>query len=188
MNEEECNFITKDKKISKMGKVLSLEDISTFVKERFTEVKKSNKIKDLVSFQATNKFLIMAHSQEQLKTLGRIVASNNKMNLPEVLAEYEKHLSLALEFSPSVKTHSNVLMHIFGFFSGEFSDLEKKKFFELQQNYKKGKITIGATLAEIHPITYRFNKIYLASQSYFLLYANLDEESIFTMLDKKTEK
>ena len=185
MNEEECNAITKDQKISKMGKVLSLEDINTFVKERFMEVKKSNKIKELVSFQATNKFLIMAHSQEQLKTLGRIVASNNKKNLPEILVEYEKYLNLALGISPSVKTHSNVLMHIFGFFSGEFSDLERKKFFELQQNYKKGKITIGATLAEIHPITYRFNKIYLASQSYFLLYANLDEESIFTMLDKE---
>ena len=43
MNEEECNFITKDKKISKMGKVLSLEDINTFVKERFTEVKNQTK-------------------------------------------------------------------------------------------------------------------------------------------------
>jgi uncharacterized protein YbgA (DUF1722 family) len=185
MNKEEGSCSTKDQKISKMGKVLSLEDINTFVKERFMEVKKSNKVKELVSFQATNKFLIMAHSQEQLKTLGRIVASNNKMNLPEIWVEYEKHLNLALGFSPTVKTHSNVLMHVFGFFSGEFSDLEKKRFFELQQNYKKGKITIGATLAEIHPITYRFNKIYLASQSYFLLYANLDEESIFTMLDKK---
>jgi uncharacterized protein YbgA (DUF1722 family) len=185
MNEEEGSCSTKDQKISKMGKVLSLEDINTFVKERFMEVKKSNKVKELVSFQATNKFLIMAHSQEQLKTLGRIVASNNKMNLPEIWVEYEKHLNLALRFSPSVKTHSNVLMHVFGFFSGEFSELEREKFFELQQNYKKGKITIGATLAEIHPITYRFNKIYLASQSYFLLYANLDEESIFTMLDKK---
>ena len=185
MNKEEGSCSNKDQKISKMGKVLSLEDINTFVKERFMEVKKSNKVKELVSFQATNKFLIMAHSQEQLKTLGRIVASNNKMNLPEIWVEYEKHLNLALGFSPTVKTHSNVLMHVFGFFSGEFSDLEKKRFFELQQNYKKGKITIGATLAEIHPITYRFNKIYLASQSYFLLYANLDEESIFTMLDKK---
>lgn len=185
MNEKEGNCITKDKKIGKRGKGLSLEDINTFVKERFKEVKKSNKIKELVSFQATNKFLIMAHSQEELKTLGRIVASNNKMNLPEILAEYEKHLNLALERIPTAKTHSNVLMHVFGFFSGEFSDLERKKFFELQENYKKGKITIGATLAEVHPITYRFNKTYLASQTYFLLYASLDEESIFTMLDKK---
>ena len=65
------------------------------------------------------------------------------------------------------------------------SDLEKNKFLELQDNYKKGKSTIGATLAEIHPMTYRFNKTYLANQSYFLLYANQEEESIFKILDKK---
>ena len=42
----------------------------------------------------------MAHSQEELKTLGRIVASNNKMNLPEILAEYEKHLNLGSRTHP----------------------------------------------------------------------------------------
>jgi uncharacterized protein YbgA (DUF1722 family) len=76
-------------------------------------------------------------------------------------------------------------MHVFGFFSGEFSELEREKFFELQESYKKGKITIGTTLADMHPITYRFNKIYLASQTYFLLYSNQEEESIFKILDKK---
>ena len=79
----------------------------------------------------------------------------------------------------------SVLMHVFGFFSGEFSELEREKFFELQESYKKGKITIGTTLADMHPITYRFNKIYLASQTYFLLYSNQEEESIFKILDKK---
>ena len=42
---------------------------------------------------------------------------------------------------PTIKTHSNVIMHIFGFFSKEFSDLEKEKFFELLKNYKDEKIT-----------------------------------------------
>ena len=185
MNEKEGNCITKDKKIGKRGKGLSLEDINTFVKERFNEVKKSKQTKELVSFQSTNKFLIMAHSQEELKIMGRIVASNNKNNLLEILMEYEKHLNLALEISPTIKTHSNVLMHVFGFFSDEFSVLERNKFFELQGNYKKGKITIGATLAQIHPITYRFNKTYLVSQTYFLLYANQESENIFKILDKK---
>jgi len=89
---------------------------------------------------------------------------------------------------PTVKTHSNVLMHIFGFFSNEFLDFEKNKFLELQENYKKGKITIGKILADIHPIIYRFNKIYLTNQTYFLLYANQESENIFKILDKKNEK
>ena len=114
----------------------------------------------------------MTHNQEQLRVLGRIVASNKKIKLSEILIEYENNLRLALQSKPTIKTHSNVLLHIFGFFSNNFSDLEKDKFFELLNNYKNEKITIGNILAEIHPIIYRFNKTYLASQTYFLLYVN----------------
>ena len=116
----------------------------------------------------------MAHNQEELKVLGRIVASNKKVKLSEILIDYGKNLNLCLQYKPTIKTHSNVIMHIFGFFSKEFSDLEKEKFFELLKNYKDEKMTIGDILAEIHPIVFRFNKTYLSSQTYFLLYSNLE--------------
>ena len=161
---------------------LTEKDIKEFVNERFLEVKKNEKIKELVSFQAMNKYLIMAHDQEQLRVLGRIVASNKKIKLSEIITNYENNLKLALQSKPTIKTHSNVLMHIFGFFSKEFSDLEKAKFFELLMNYKNEEITIGSILAEIHPIVYRFNKTYLASQTYFLLYSNPQQGNIFKVL------
>ena len=164
---------------------LTEKDIKEFVNERFLEVKKNEKIKELVSFQAMNKYLIMAHDQEQLQVLGRIVASNKKIKLSEIITDYENNLKLALQSKPTIKTHSNVLMHIFGFFSKEFSDLEKAKFFELLMNYKNEEITIGCILAEIHPIVYRFNKTYLASQTYFLLYSNPQQGNIFKVLEKK---
>ena len=165
-------------------KELSEKDVKQFVNKRFQEVKKENKIKQLVEFQAMNKYLIMTHNQEQLRVLGRIVASNKKIKLSEILIEYENNLRLALQSKPTIKTHSNVLLHIFGFFSNNFSDLEKDKFFELLDNYKNEKITIGNILAEIHPIIYRFNKTYLASQTYFLLYANPQEGDVFKMLEE----
>ena len=165
-------------------KELSEKDVKQFVNKRFQEVKKENKIKQLVEFQAMNKYLIMTHNQEQLRVLGRIVASNKKIKLSEILIEYENNLRLALQSKPTIKTHSNVLLHIFGFFSNNFSDLEKDKFFELLDNYKNEKITIGKILAEIHPIIYRFNKTYLASQTYFLLYANPQEGNVFKILEE----
>ena len=166
-------------------KELNHKEIKEYVCERFENVKKNNKVKYLVEFQAMNKFLIMAHSQEQLKVLGRIVASNKKVKFSEMLVEYEKNLKLCLEFQPTTKTHSNVIMHMFGFFSKEFSELERDKFFELLTNYKNELITIGDILAEIHPILFRFNQTYLASQTYFLLYANPDSGNIFKILDAK---
>jgi len=103
MNEEKCNVLPKEQKNNNSCKELALKDINAFVKARFTEVKKSNKIKELVSFQSTNKFFIMVRSQEELKILGRIVASNNKSNLPEILSEYEKHLNIVLMLCPQLK-------------------------------------------------------------------------------------
>ena len=174
-----------ERNIQNYHQELTEKDIKEFVNERFLEVKNNEKIKELVSFQAMNKYLIMAHDQEQLQVLGRIVASNKKIKLSEIITNYENNLKLALQSKPTIKTHSNVLMHIFGFFSKEFSDLEKAKFFELLMNYKNEEITIGSILAEIHPIVYRFNKTYLASQTYFLLYSNPQQGNIFKVLEKK---
>ncbi len=163
-------------------KELTQNEIKQFVIERFEDVKKNKKAKELVEFQARNKFLIMAYNQEQLKILGRIVASYKKIKFSEILNEYEKNLNICLEYKPTIKTHSNVIMHIFGFFSKEFTSLEKDKFFELLKEYKNRKIKIGDILAEIHPIVFRFNKTYLASQTYFLLYANSEKGNIFKAL------
>ena len=163
---------------------LSEYDIKEYVLERFEEVKKG-KIKNLVSFQAMNKYMIMAHNQDELKILGNIVASYKKISLLEIISEYEKHLKIALEKPPTIKSHSNVIMHIFGYFSKNFSQLEKEQFFKLLNEFKEEEITIGKILSEINPIIYRFNNTYLASQTYFLLYSDPQPGNLFHMLSQK---
>lgn len=161
---------------------LSEEEITDYVLERFEEVKKSNKIKNLISFQAMNKYMIMSKDQEQLKMLGNVVAKYKKGTIKEIIAEYEKHLKKALAKSPSTKTHSNVILHIFGYFSKYFSQNEKKEFFKLLEEFKENRTTIGKTLAEINQIIYRFSNTYLASQTYFLLYSDSQAGNIFPFL------
>ena len=178
MNEIQKSTNRKIKKISE-------RDVKEFVLERFEDVKKKNKIKDLVSFQAMNKYMVMAHNQNELKILGNIVASNKKIPFSEILTEYEKHLKISLNSEPTVKTHSNVIMHIFGFFSKNLSQLEKKQFFNLLNQFQEKKITAGNMLSEISPIIYRFNNTYLASQTYFLLYSDPDMGNIFQFLRKE---
>ena len=163
---------------------LTEKDIKEYVIERFVEVKKSNKIKELVSFQAMNKHMIMARNQNELKIMGNIVASNKKIKFSEILEEYEKHLKIVLDIEPTTKTHSNVILHIFGFFSKDFNQQEKEKFFELLTNFRNEKISIGEVLCEINPMIYRFKNTYLASQTYFLLYSNLEDVNLFKSLSK----
>lgn len=177
MNKKQGNNNTSVQKLTE-------KDIKKYVMERFTEVKQSNKIKELVSFQTMNKHMIMAHDQNELKTLGNIVASYKKIKFSEILEEYEKHLKITLETKPTTKTHSNVILHIFGFFSKDFSQHEKERFFELLTNFKDGKTSIGEVLCEINPTIYRFNNTYLASQTYFLLYSNPENGNLFKLLSK----
>ncbi|RMW39834.1 MAG: DUF1722 domain-containing protein [Nitrosopumilus sp.] len=163
---------------------LSEQDVKEYILERFSEVKEG-KIKNLVTFQAMNKYMIMAHNQSELKILGNIVASYKKISLLEIMSEYEKHLHSALEKPPTIKSHSNVIMHIFGYFSKNFSQPEKEQFFKLLNKFKNEEITIGKILSEINPIVYRFNNTYLASQTYFLLYSDPQPGNLFHMLSQK---
>ena len=58
-----------ERNIENYHQELTEKEIKEFVNERFLEVKKNQKIKELVSFQAMNKYLIMAHDQQQLQVL-----------------------------------------------------------------------------------------------------------------------
>lgn len=161
--------------------IISENEIKQFVFERFFEVKKTHKIKNLVKFQAMNKYMIMAHDPEELKKLGKMVASYKKNLLSEILEYYEEHLEKSLENQPTIKKHSNVILHVYGHFSKDLIYHEKKILLDLLQEYRKEKLSLGKILAEIHPIIFRFDKTYLASQTYFLLYSNVDSRISFNI-------
>ena len=159
------------------------KDVIGFVFDRFSQVKKSKQIRDLVDFQAMNKYMLMAHNQNELKILGNLVASHKKMSLSDILDKYEAHLKTAFEKEPTVKTHCNVIMHIFGYFSKHFSPTEKDMFFELLSQFKKRQISVGKILSEINPLIYKFNSTYLARQTYFLLYADTRPGILFAVFN-----
>lgn len=161
------------------------KNIIEYIMERFQDVKNSNKIKNLVSFQAMNKYLLLAHNQQELKILGNIVANNKKNQFSDIIKEYEMHLKKALETEPTIKKHSNVILHIFGYFSNNFNHQEKKEFLVLLDKFKEGNITIGKILSKINPMVYQFNNTYLASQTYFLLYSNPNPENTYELMLKE---
>ena len=164
---------------------VSEKDSTKFVLDSFAKVKTSKQITDLIDFQAMNKYMLMAHNQEELKILGNLVASHKKISLDSIFTKYEEHLKIALKKTPTTKTHLNVMMHIFGYFSKYFSQSEKDLFFELLHQFKEDKITTGKMLSEIGPLIYKFNNTYLARQTYFLLYADTRPGVLFAVFNNK---
>ena len=166
---------------------ISDSDITEFVLSRFKSVQRLTRIKYLVEFHARNKYLIMSRDQSRLKILGRIVASYKRTanrdrqdnTLRYILKDYEENLRLVLERQPTIKTHSNVIMHVFGHFSNEFTSKEKVAFIGLVDKFKRKELMLGTVLSAINPMIYKFNKTYLANQTYFLLYAE-PQRDLFT--------
>ena len=164
---------------------VSEKDTIKFVLDRFLQVKKSKRIRELAEFQAMNKYMLMVHNQKELKILGNLVADHKKIPLSDILDKYEEHLKIALKKEPTIKTHLNVMMHIFGYFSKYFSQSEKDLFHKLLHQFKEGQITTGKMLSEIGPLIYRFNNTYLARQTYFLLYADTRPGILFAVFNDK---
>jgi uncharacterized protein YbgA (DUF1722 family) len=151
--------------------VLTEENIVEYVLDRFENLKMKPSKNDLVIFHTNNKFLLMSHNQDKLRLLGNIVANHQKKLLTQVMKEYEVNLKQALSIPPTTKQHINTLMHIFDHFSKDFNQLQKELFLKFLEQFREGKITLGAILWEIESLVHQYNKIYLAGQTYFLLYA-----------------
>jgi len=160
------------------------KDVTEYVLQRFDDVKCANKIQDVIKFQTINKYMLMAHDQIELKNLGNIVASYKKIPFSDLLQEYENHLKNAMWKKPTIKTHTNVIMHIFGYFSKDLNQNEKQKFFHMLEQFKENKINLGKMLADINSIAYKFDRTYLASQTYFLLYSDVQPIILFQPLNQ----
>ena len=148
---------------------LTLKDIHQFVFERFSEIKD---MADLVKFHSINKYLLMAHNPNQLNKLGNIVANHEKLDISEILANYQIELEKTFTFRPTVKSHSNTLQHILGHFSPDLTKSEKKYFLGVLENYRKGAVLVGDALEILKECTEKYEKSYLSSQTYFLFFTN----------------
>lgn len=162
--------------------VLSENEICRYVLERFDVVKDNPKFHRLVDFHTKNKYLIMVHNQDSLKKLGNLVANHSQESVLSVIQQYEFHLKKSLLCTPTGTRHLNAIMHIFGYFSKNFNSSQKDLFTCLVKQYRDNQITIGNLLAEISPLVYLFNNTYLANQTYFLLYSEKRNGTLFSIL------
>jgi uncharacterized protein YbgA (DUF1722 family)/uncharacterized protein YbbK (DUF523 family) len=138
-----------------------------FALASFRRVKSSNSMRDLVQFQAQNKFLLMAYHQKELRILGRIVANPQKRPLGEVLTDYEVHLAAAFARPSRYLSNINVLMHTLGFFSKKLSAGEKAFFLDALERYRAKKVPLSVPLNLARAWVVRFGEEYLGPQTFF---------------------
>ncbi len=131
---------------------------------RLREVIETGKSGDLVAYQASHKFLLMAYSQKHLRVLGRIVANHEKLPFPEQTCRYRETLEEALSRVPRRTSLINVLQHMGGYFSKQSSKREKQFFADTLDLYRDGRIPFSSAAAVVKTWALREENEYLLGQ------------------------
>ncbi|PIU32110.1 MAG: DUF1722 domain-containing protein, partial [Syntrophobacteraceae bacterium CG07_land_8_20_14_0_80_61_8] len=120
----------------------------------------------LVAFHTAHKLLLMSHSVEAYRALGRLVAAGSEHPLDELFAEYEGAFLKALALIATPAKHTNVLQHIMGYFKKLLSADEKAELLELIESYHGGVTTLAIPMTLLNHYVRKYQIEYLAGQVY----------------------
>lgn len=123
-------------------------------------------IHHLVQFHSDHKLLLMAYKPELYRQLGRVVANASKSELQTLLVEYQTLFMQALTRTASRKKHSNVLMHIQGYFKKQLNKSEKAELSQEIEHYRLGYVPLHAPLTLLKHHLMAYPNDYLLKQVY----------------------
>ncbi|GFO68281.1 hypothetical protein GMLC_18600 [Geomonas limicola] len=121
---------------------------------------------DLVKFHTAHKLLVMAHSPTIYRELGALVGNGKQLKKVELFQRYEELLMMALALIATVKKHTNVLMHIMGYFKAGLSREEKEELLDLIRQYHDHLVPQVVPVTMLKHYCLKFNDQYLRGQLY----------------------
>lgn len=153
--------------------LLTHDQICRYVLKNFADAQNKCDINELIHFHSVNKFLLMAHSQNDVTLLGKLVANKERLATSVVFENYGVQLEKTLSKEPTISTHSNVIQKAIGYFRKEISSKEKQLALSMLSRYRSGQESLEAILLFLDDLTRKFQKTYLVRQTYFLLYVRV---------------
>jgi len=120
----------------------------------------------LVEFHSAHKLLVMAHSTTLYRELGALVGNGKQLQKAELFQRYEELLMMAMALCATVKKHTNVLMHIMGYFKAGLSHDEKEEMLELIRQYHDHLVPLVVPVTMLKHYCLKFNDSYLRGQLY----------------------
>ena len=120
----------------------------------------------LMDFHARHKLLLMAHSPELYKEMGRYVAHAASYPRDEILPGYLRLLDRAMRTPATVAKHVNVLHHMLGYFKQELSPDEKQEFLDLVEKFRQGSLPLIVPVTLVNHFVRKYREPYLGEQVY----------------------
>ncbi|PWW17841.1 2-thiouracil desulfurase family protein [Pantoea sp. AG702] len=144
-----------------IGRVCALHEFNQMWKQGLTR-------HNLMAFHSRYKLLLLAHSQKKYRELGPFVASMNQWESLEAFAfEYRSRLMDLMSQPASRTNHTNVLMHVQGYFRSQLSSPQRKELTSLIDCYRQGTQPLLAPITILKHYMAEYPHPWLTQQRYF---------------------
>jgi uncharacterized protein YbgA (DUF1722 family)/uncharacterized protein YbbK (DUF523 family) len=144
---------------------LFIENIFSF--QRWRDLLNQNKtLGGLVDFHTRNKYLILSHSHEHYRELGKLVAQGKSIPFHQLFDNYESILLKALGLKATLKKNINVLQHMTGFFKKDLTSFEKQELGSIIEQYRSGFVPLIVPITMIKHYVMKYDQPWLKVQTY----------------------
>ncbi|MFC1811881.1 YbgA family protein [Thermodesulfobacteriota bacterium] len=121
---------------------------------------------NLVNFHTRHKLLMMSHSPNHSRLMGKLVAGGKTIPVKELFEQYETLLMEALRLKTTQKKNVNVLQHIMGYFKRDLSADEKQELLEIVGQYRQEHVPLIVPVTLLNHYVRKYKQPYLAQQVY----------------------
>ena len=158
--EEEGRLNDPDLRENFIERVFAYHRLQTFFHGRWTSA-------GLVQFHTAHKLLLMAHSPEGYRRLGRLVATTKQRRREELERRYAEEFMCTMAVIATRRRHTNVLQHMAGYFKKRLDAASKAELQSTIDDYRRGLIPliVPVTLLQhhvrVHHVEYLMGQLYL---------------------------
>jgi len=138
-----------------------------FVFKRWRELLSEPKRRgSLVEFHTKHKLLLLSHSPDLHREMGRLVARAKEMPLHDLYKRYEDILMNALGLKTTTRKNVNVLHHIMGYFKKQLSPDEKQELLGVIDHYRLDHVPLIVPITLVNHYVRKYDQPYLKGQHY----------------------
>jgi uncharacterized protein YbgA (DUF1722 family)/uncharacterized protein YbbK (DUF523 family) len=121
----------------------------------------------LVGFHTAHKLILMAHSPEAYRKLGRLVAAARTMSRKEFERQYTETFMAALAAIATPRRNTNALMHMAGYFKNRLDQASKAELLAAIDDYRRELVPLVVPMTllrhhvRVHQVAYLAGQLYL---------------------------
>jgi uncharacterized protein YbgA (DUF1722 family)/uncharacterized protein YbbK (DUF523 family) len=120
----------------------------------------------VVRFHTAHKLVLLAHSPEAYRALGRLVAGGKALPRAAFREAYEGGFMDALTLIATPRKHANVLMHIAGYFRGRLDTASRHEMLQAIEDYRQALVPLIVPITLVKHHVRVLGLEYLADQVY----------------------